>query len=186
MTKIYFVRHAQPDFSIHDDRIRPLTGKGWQDSKKVTSFLADKNVEMIFSSPYQRSIDTVRDFADTTGLQIHIVDDLRERKITNAWIDDFEGYSKDQWSDFDYKLPEGESLREVQERNISALNSILKKHKNKVIVIATHGTALSTIINYYNESFTLEDFMRIKDVMPFIVEMELKNDACLSISEILL
>ncbi|HAR84900.1 MAG TPA: histidine phosphatase family protein, partial [Clostridium sp.] len=28
MTNIYFVRHCEPDFSIHEDLIRPLTQKG--------------------------------------------------------------------------------------------------------------------------------------------------------------
>lgn len=28
MTKVYFVRHAQPDFGWEDDRTRPLTAEG--------------------------------------------------------------------------------------------------------------------------------------------------------------
>ncbi len=28
MTKIYFVRHAEPDKTVTDDRNRPLTAKG--------------------------------------------------------------------------------------------------------------------------------------------------------------
>ncbi|MBQ8598718.1 MAG: histidine phosphatase family protein, partial [Oscillospiraceae bacterium] len=42
----------------------------------------------------------------------------------------------------------------------------------KNVVIATHGTALSTIINYYDDSFGYEDFYRIQDVMPWLVEMQ--------------
>lgn len=34
MTTVYFVRHAQPDLSVHDDLTRPLTEKGLQDRKK--------------------------------------------------------------------------------------------------------------------------------------------------------
>lgn len=29
MTRIYFVRHAEPDFNIKDDRTRPFTSKGF-------------------------------------------------------------------------------------------------------------------------------------------------------------
>ncbi len=36
MTKIYFVRHAQPNYNNHDDRLRELTPKGLEDRKKVT------------------------------------------------------------------------------------------------------------------------------------------------------
>lgn len=35
MTKIYFVRHAQPKFSHHEDLTRPLTNEGKEDSEKV-------------------------------------------------------------------------------------------------------------------------------------------------------
>lgn len=34
MTKVYFVRHAQPDFGWEDDRTRPLTTEGKEDSKE--------------------------------------------------------------------------------------------------------------------------------------------------------
>lgn len=56
MNKVYFVRHAKPDFSVKDDLIRPLTEEGIKDSKKVTEFLMDKNITKIYSSPYKRAL----------------------------------------------------------------------------------------------------------------------------------
>lgn len=44
MTKVYFVRHAKPDFSVKDDLTRPLTEEGMNSCKKVTEFLIDKNI----------------------------------------------------------------------------------------------------------------------------------------------
>jgi len=38
--------------------------------------------------------------------------------VGNVWIEDFNSFAKKQWEDFDYKLSDGESLREVQNRNI--------------------------------------------------------------------
>lgn len=116
MTKVYFVRHAKPDFNIYDDLIRPLTEEGTEDSKKVTEFLMDKNITKAFSSPYRRAIDTIRDFAERTGLEINVVDDFRERKIDSVWIEDFDRFSEMQWNDFNYKLSDGENLKEVQAR----------------------------------------------------------------------
>lgn len=43
-TKIYLVRHAKPDLSIHDDFLRPLSSQGLMERKKVTDFLMDKNI----------------------------------------------------------------------------------------------------------------------------------------------
>ena len=58
MTTIYFVRHAKPDYQNHNDRLRELTEKGLEDSRSVTAFLSDKKIDLIFSSPYRRAIDT--------------------------------------------------------------------------------------------------------------------------------
>lgn len=42
MTKVYFVRHAQPDHGWEEDRTRPLTEEGKRDSKIVMDTLREK------------------------------------------------------------------------------------------------------------------------------------------------
>lgn len=167
-TKIYFVRHAHPDISIRDDMIRPLSERGIIDTKKVTNALMDKNISIIYSSPFKRAIDTIKDFADNVGIEIKIDDNFRERNV-GKWVEDFEAFSTKQWADFDFKIEHGESLREVQERNMAALLKVLNNYSGKNIVIGTHGTALSTIINYFNPEFGYADFWNMVDKMPYIL-----------------
>lgn len=186
MNNLYFVRHARPDFSIKEDLLRPLTEEGKNDCKAVTDFLLLKYITKIYSSPYKRSIDTIEGFAEASGLEINIIEDFRERKISRQWIEDFGTFSKKQWNDFDYKLSDGESLNEVQERNIRELKNILEETKNENIVIATHGTALSTIINYYDKNFDYSQFKRIKDLMPFIVSISFDGENIIKIEEFIL
>lgn len=181
MTHVYFVRHAQPNYNNHDDYARELTEKGLADSKLVTAFLAEKSIDPVFSSPYIRAVDTIRDFTDTYHHEITIIDDFRERKVDSCWIEDFQDFSKRQWENFDYKLTDGETLRECQRRNIAALNDILRQHKDKNIVIGSHGTALSTIINYYQPSFSFADFEKIKGLMPWVVHFTFDGEACKNI-----
>lgn len=171
-TIIYFVRHAEPDLSNHDDASRGLTKKGLADRRLVTEFLADRNISAVLSSPFKRAVETVKELADLKGLPVITVDDFRERKVDNIWIEDFNGFCKRQWSDFDYKLHDGESLMEVQRRNIAALQRVLREYAGGSIVIGTHGTALSTIINYYDSSFGYEQFSEIKGLMPWLVCMK--------------
>ncbi|MBQ4617032.1 MAG: histidine phosphatase family protein [Clostridia bacterium] len=183
MTTIYFVRHAQPNYDNHNDLERELTANGLEDRKRVTTFLLDKSVDVVLSSPYKRSFDTVKDFADRVGLPVGIVPDFRERKVESVWIDDFESFCKQQWADFSYKLSDGESLREVQERNIAALQEVLAEHKDQTIVIGTHGTALSTILNYYDPSFGYNYFQRVRHFMPWIVKMAFDGECLIEIAE---
>ena len=114
MTTIYFVRHAEPNYDNHNDISRELTNKGLKDRRLVTDFLADKQIDVVLSSPYKRAIDTISEFAELKGIDIIIIDEFKERKIDSGWIEDFNSFCKKQWEDFSYKLSDGECLGEVQ------------------------------------------------------------------------
>lgn len=181
ITSVYFVRHALSNCNDHNDMTRELTEQGLRDRKLVTDFLSDKNIDVVLSSPYKRAIDTVKEFADVNKLQIQHIDDFRERRVGSGWIDDFDGFCKKQWENFDFSLSGGESLTEVQSRNICALNNVLKIHKGKNIAIGSHGTALSTVINYFDNSFGYDEFNEIKNLMPWIVGFAFEGKKCLEI-----
>lgn len=183
MTTIYFVRHAEPDFRIHDDRIRPLTPKGVQDTELVTAYLKDKGVDAVLSSPFQRAADTVRGLAELLGLPIQLVEDFREREV-GAWVEDFTQYSRRQWKDFDYRLDGGECLREVQARNVAALDRVRDEHPGRVVVVGSHGTAISTLLHHFAPSFGYDDFIAIRDLMPWIVRFTFQQDNCVEIERI--
>lgn len=183
LTTVYFVRHAQPNYENHDDMSRELSAKGLEDRKLVTRFLNDKQVDVVLSSPFKRAVDTVRHFANSKGLEIGIIEDFRERRIDSVWIEDFNGFCKKQWEDFTYKLSDGESLSEVQERNIVALHKVLTEYAGKTIVVGSHGTALSTIINYYDKSFGHAEFEKIRGLMPWVVEFKFDGVDCVSIKQ---
>ena len=56
MTRVYFVRHAQPEHDWEEDRTRPLTEEGKKDSAIVLEFLKDKKIDAFYCSPYKRSM----------------------------------------------------------------------------------------------------------------------------------
>jgi len=175
LTSIYFIRHAEPDISVHDDLSRPLTAKGQHDTSLVTKFLHDKNIEAVLSSPYKRAFDTVVPFASSIGLSVESDERFRERKVGSEWIEDFGSFSKKQWADMTYKLAGGECLLEVQERNIAALRKTLDTYQGRSIAIGTHGTALSTIINYYDKTYGFDDFEKMKHICPWVVHMDFEG-----------
>jgi len=184
MTKVYFVRHADADNSVQDEMVRPLSEKGRRDCALVTEFLRDKNINAVLSSPYRRAVDTIFDFAKSVNQPIQIVNDFREGKLSDVWVEDFKAVYEKQWADFNCKLPDGESLAEVQARNIAALTGVLKAYQGKIIAIGTHGAALSTIINYYDRTFGFEDFVAIANVKPWVVIMDFLDDGSVGIEKI--
>ncbi len=130
MTRVYFVRHAQPEHAWKEDRTRPLTEEGKKDSAIVLEFLKEKKIDVFYCSPYKRSIDTIAETAAFFGKEIIRDERFRERE----------------------------------------------KDPDKEIVIGTHGTALSTILNFYDNSFGCEDFLRIIDWMPYIIELDFEGN----------
>ncbi len=85
MTKVYFVRHAQPEHTWEDDRTRPLTEDGKRDSGIVLEFLKDKKIDVFYCGPYKRSMDTIAKAADFFGKEIITDERLREREKRDKW-----------------------------------------------------------------------------------------------------
>ena len=182
MTYIYFVRHCQSDHTKSgDERLRPLTKEGLEDSYAVLHYLKDKNIDVFISSPYKRSYDTITKAAEYYHLQIKTDERLRERKSGKNG-NTFELFKK-RWANKDYAEADGESLYSVQKRNIGTLKEIIEIYRDKNIVIGTHGTALSTILNYYNPAFDCDSFIRIIDYMPYIVKIEFDGAQYAGMSE---
>jgi 2,3-bisphosphoglycerate-dependent phosphoglycerate mutase len=187
MTVIYFIRHAESDYSVRESRIRPLTEKGLADCSLVSDFLSERNIDVVLSSPYKRAVDTLDDFIQKNNLEIQIVEGFCEQRSDSGYLArtiDFSVYAKNHWEDFNYRLGNGESFFECQKRNIIALENTLSQYNGKNIAIGTHGIALSTIINYYDNTYGYDDFMTMAFIFPWVVKMSFDNNCCVSIEKI--
>jgi broad specificity phosphatase PhoE len=59
--------------------------------------------------------------------------------------------------------PNGESLREVAERGLMAIDEIVNKHRDESILIVSPGTSL-TVIGCHANGFRMKDvYQRIRD-----------------------
>ncbi len=84
---IFFLRHGSAgnrDNWKKDDRLRPLTKKGRKQAQSIATNLADRGIERIITSPYQRCIDTVEPIAALTGAKVEISDALAEGPDVDA------------------------------------------------------------------------------------------------------
>jgi 2,3-bisphosphoglycerate-dependent phosphoglycerate mutase len=178
MTKVYLIRHAESFYTKEDnDFDRPLTHKGSQDTEKIKDVFADRVVDHIISSPYIRAIDTVEKLAKDKNLPIELVSNFRERNVGKIDVPagDFKDFAKKQWGDFEFSREGGESLGEVQSRAIKALNKVLKKHPEKNIAIATHGTLLGTVLNYYDDDYDYQCWQGLKMPDIFVLKFNGEN-----------
>jgi len=184
MTSVYFVRHAQPEHNWEDDRTRPLTAEGHVDCKKVSETLRDVAMGYAISSPYLRSRNTIKECAEGNKIIIHSDERLRERQ--KGQEGNQYGMFQKRWADMDFHEEGGESLHMVQSRNMEALFEVLENHCGEKIIFGTHGTALSSILNYYDPLFGCDSFLRIIDFMPYIIRLDFDGTQCIGKEELLI
>lgn len=180
-TTIIFVRHARPVHPYHDDRNKPLSEEGLRERQVVLDTLKDRKIDAFLCSPFKRSIETIEQTAAYFGMEIKTDERFRERKVGDETGKD---YLENRWANFDFVEKGGENLRSVQDRNMEAFKEVLHDYEGKTVVIGTHGTALSTILNYYDNSFGVEDFKRIMHWMPYVIEMTFDGDRLLEKKEL--
>jgi 2,3-bisphosphoglycerate-dependent phosphoglycerate mutase len=141
-------------------------------------------LDYAISSPYKRSRDTIQGCADAHGLEIHYDERLRER-VSGPGANTHEMIRR-RWENMNYHEEGGESLNMLQHRNMEALSELLKDHVNKNIIVGTHGSALSTILNYYYPAFGFESFFRIFDFKPYIIRLDFDGTKYIGQEEVLI
>ena len=184
MTDIYFIRHAQSARNFTDERQRPLTQEGTLDADTLAEFMERYHIDAVISSPYKRAFDTVLPIAMARGLDIKTDERLREREAGSWKGENFLEYIEMQWENRDFSVEGGESINAVQSRSIAAVSDILLKNSGQSIAVGTHGTALSAILGHYDRTFGFRDFMRIIDIMPYVIKLSFKGEALVSKTEL--
>ena len=157
--KYFVMRHGQAENNVlrivsskitHEHH---LTEHGRELAKTAAENLKDKNIDLIFASPYLRTKETAEIIAKETGCEVVFDDRIREinlGKFDLKSIDeyrDFFGYTNTCSADeyFCAQLdkmtkspPEGESLYDVRQRTMTFLSEIEEKYEGKNILIVTH------------------------------------------------
>lgn len=78
---VWLVRHAHAGDRrswLDDDRLRPVSPKGADQSKAIAVTLGSRGVDRIVSSAYLRCVQTVEPLAAATSLEIETLDSLAE------------------------------------------------------------------------------------------------------------
>lgn len=183
MTVIYLVRHAEPDHSWEEDSTRPLTEEGKADARKVADFFREVHVDHFRSSPYERSVDTIKPSANEKSLDISM--DLRLREREKGLHGNSQDMFRRRWADFSFHEEGGESLEMVQKRNMEVMEEIQRSQEGRTVVLGTHGTAMSTILHHYDPTFGLKDFLRIINFMPYVVKLTFHGETLTGKEELL-
>ncbi|RFB14753.1 histidine phosphatase family protein [Bacillus sp. HNG] len=180
-TNLYFVRHAHSIYTP-EELTRPLSEKGKADALRVTSILANEKIDVVISSPYKRAIQTVEGVADYIYQNVIIIDDFKERKLSEGPVADFESAIRKVWEDERFSWAGGESNLIAQKRGVEATHSVLETHEGKNIVIGTHGNLMVLIMNYFDKKYDFSFWSELD--MPDIYKLTFENGILVEVNRI--
>lgn len=143
--EILMVRHAHAEWV--PDEERPLSPRGRRQAAVVARLLEPRRPEIVYSSPYPRSVQTVEPLAEALEVPIELVEGLRERTLAEGPVVDFEAAMRQSWDDFACCFPGGETSAAAQERVWAAFQALLARHDRGVIAAGTHGNILALLMN---------------------------------------
>jgi broad specificity phosphatase PhoE len=164
--KLILVRHCETYWN-EERRVQggdsdiELNDTGLEQARKLAAFLENEPIAAILSSPLQRAIATAEVIASYHQLPVEIDQGFRELKvgelegmsISNLGTT-FSQFLMQWWQDGGaMKLPNGESLVELQQRAWKAVECLLERHrtspehnKDATAVVVSHYFVILAII----------------------------------------
>lgn len=163
-TIIYLTRHGETEWNI-EKRLQgrgdsPLTKDGIQRAKELRDRIKNIDIDVIYSSPIKRALNTANILRGNKNIDI-VTDD----RLMEMCFGDYEGKKIDiiqkenpSWDinlimqgNVEICAPNGENLKEVRERISKLMNKIIAENIGKSILIVTHGITLKALMYYFKD-----------------------------------
>ena len=152
---VYCVRHGESTYNV-EGRLQGqsdaphLSPLGQKHAQALTATLRQYEIDAIYSSPLTRAMETARPLAEALKLPIQTDDRLKEIDIgifqgsLAAELADRFPQEAARWrsQDPDFRIPDGESRRDLMRRAQAAFDDILAAPHRQVVVVA-HGGVLA-------------------------------------------
>jgi probable phosphomutase (TIGR03848 family) len=186
MIRFIFIRHALND--TVGERIAGrmkgvhlnVTGKA--QAAALAERLKDVPVDVLYSSPLERALETAKPIAAQLQLPVAVCEDFAEIEYgdwTNCTIDQlkdnpvFHRYNSFRSGT---RIPGGELMLEAQARMISGLEKLYSRHQDKTVVVVSHGDLIRAAVTYY-AGIPLDLFLRIEISPASVSVVEVYDDS---------
>jgi len=156
--KYYILRHGEAKSNVKDivscwpEKFKnALTKKGKDKVKETAKNLADKNIDLIFSSPLLRAKQTSEIVAKKIKVKVKFDKRLKEicfGKLNGESVETFFNFFESRIERIKCSTPKGESYSDVSKRMILFLKELEKKYNGKNILIISHQAPLFLLEGY--------------------------------------
>jgi len=176
MKTVFLIRHGKASLD-GSDRERGLTDEGIEQANQITEILekTEPKIGKIYSSPLKRAILTIEPLSKKLGIDIKIIENLKEKITGDLSGKDLNEEKRKMWTDFDAQLPSGESSNQAISRALDALELIKTElDENGSAAVQCHGTLIGLIIHHFQPSFGFDDWKSM--TMPDIFKITFENE----------
>ena len=159
--RIYLMRHGE---TLYQSRASEgaigngaLTERGREQIAAVALLFRGVPLDRIYASPLSRAHETAQIIAREKGLDVVLSPDLREitpsdemlaGKSTAAIFQEVQRFFKSPTTSWDEPYLGGESFRQVQERGVRFLDSLLSQADWQTVLVVAHGGINNALIAY--------------------------------------
>jgi broad specificity phosphatase PhoE len=155
VTTILIARHGQSDWNQekrwqgHADR--PLTERGREQAQALAERVAHIELDAVYSSDLQRARDTAAVVAESQGLELRQLPELREVDVgswsglTRAEAEERfpEGFAR--WRDGYPGWKDGETYEAMTDRVLGAVDELATDHEGGRVLVVSHGGPIRAI-----------------------------------------
>ncbi|MEB6340893.1 histidine phosphatase family protein [Mammaliicoccus sciuri] len=138
---IYVLRHCKATGQEFD---AALTTDGIKSAQQLVTVLAKLNIDHIYVSEMNRTYESIKPYLTNYKTPLTYDSRLNERIL----------------SDFHYRIHNGETSLEAQQRILEVFKSI---PVNEHALIVTHGNIMSLLLNHFDKQFGFDEWKALKN-----------------------
>ena len=174
--QFFIMRHSEARHNIEDiiasgekgKSVSTLTALGIEQAKKAAKALKKKKIDLIYCSPYARTVQTAKIVSKETGSKI-IVDkrlaELNTGVFNGRAVSEYHKFFGEPLERFTKAPPGGESLNDVKKRMAGFFQELNNRHNNKRILVIGHGDPL-WVLEGALRGFSNEEILKFPDPKP--------------------
>ncbi|ENH97285.1 phosphoglycerate mutase family protein [Gracilibacillus halophilus YIM-C55.5] len=169
MKRILLVRHCD---ALGQHKDSPLTKKGLQQAYELARLLERQSfsIDHIICSPYLRSVESIRPFANRMNISIKTDERLKERVLSEEPVDDWLEILEESFQNYQLKLPGGESSNDAFLRANELLDECMTNATNENFLLVTHGNLLTLMLKKFHADVGFQDWKNLSNPDVYVVQ----------------